>query len=62
MAHALNSSALMNRAVELDVWIENPRAIALYRSFDFKVIGDRPFISSSGDVLSPDLIMRRDPV
>lgn len=62
LSHALDSSALLNRAVELDVWVENPRAIALYQSFDFKVIGERPFVSSSGEVLSPDLIMRRDPV
>jgi len=60
LAHALNAKVLMNKAAELDVWVDNPRAIALYQSFGFKKIGERPFVSSSGEALSPDWIMRRD--
>lgn len=59
MKWALDDPELIGRQVMLDVWIENKKAIALYESLDFKVIGERAFSSSSGEVLTPDLIMQR---
>ena len=59
MKQALDDPKLVGKPVMLDVWIENKKAIALYKSMGFKVVGERAFTSSSGQEMSPDLIMQR---
>ena len=61
MTHLVSDPNFSSAAMQLDVWIENTTAISLYQSFGFEVYAERPFISANGDVLSPDLLMRREP-
>lgn len=44
-------------ALWLDVWERNPRAIAFYRKWGFKVVGTQSFLL--GDELQTDLLMQR---
>jgi ribosomal protein S18 acetylase RimI-like enzyme len=41
----------------LDVWEQNPRAIAFYKKWGFKVVGNQPF--QLGDDLQNDILMAR---
>jgi ribosomal protein S18 acetylase RimI-like enzyme len=45
------------RFITLDVWEENPRAIAFYRRHGFEIAGKREF-AVAGRVLGTDLVMR----
>jgi ribosomal protein S18 acetylase RimI-like enzyme len=55
LAHA---QAHAHDAVWLDVWEENPRAIAFYQKWGFRVVGTQPF--QLGDDLQTDLLMQKD--
>jgi ribosomal protein S18 acetylase RimI-like enzyme len=56
LAHLQMAAA---ETIFLDVWEQNPRAIALYARHGFVVVGTRPFAVASGAETSPDLIMAR---
>jgi ribosomal protein S18 acetylase RimI-like enzyme len=45
------------RHITLDVWEENPRAIALYQRHGFTIVGKRDF-TVGGRVLGTDLVMQ----
>lgn len=60
MKSALEHTRLARAAhVYLDVWERNVDAIALYKRFDFNVVGQKPFVFPSGAQGDCDLIMSR---